>query len=82
MVKQLLIKPAFTYLEMLLVLSIITIILYIQLNLNPVNIITNNSEQHQIRHLIMQFEYLKSKAIKDNQSIALVFNDFSSKIHR
>ncbi|WP_436859905.1 competence type IV pilus minor pilin ComGD [Staphylococcus caeli] len=75
-----LIKPAFTYLEMLLVLSIITIILYIQLNLNPVNIITNNSEQHQIRHLIMQFEYLKSKAIKDNQSIALVFNDFSSKI--
>lgn len=80
MVKQLLIKPAFTYLEMLLVLSIISIILYIQLSLNPINIIKTNSEQHHIRHLIMEFEYLKSKAIKDNQSIALVFNEFSNKI--
>ncbi|SCS22909.1 competence protein [Staphylococcus caeli] len=80
MVKQLQIKSAFTYLEMLLVLSIIVIILFIQLNLTPLYLIKSNSEQHQIKHLITQFEYLKSKAIKDQQSIALVFNDFSNKI--
>ncbi len=29
----------------------------------------------------MQFNYLKSKAIKDQQSITLIFNDFSKQVH-
>ncbi|WP_241092572.1 competence type IV pilus minor pilin ComGD [Staphylococcus saprophyticus] len=80
MVKLLQIKSAFTYIEMLFVVCIISLLLYFQLS--NISAFDNNNkiEQRKINNLIMQFNYIKSKAIKDNQSITLVFNDYSNKI--
>ncbi|MBN6203810.1 type II secretion system protein [Staphylococcus saprophyticus] len=74
------IKSAFTYIEMLFVVCIISLLLYFQLS--NISAFDNNNkiEQRKINNLIMQFNYIKSKAIKDNQSITLVFNDYSNKI--
>lgn len=81
MVKLLQIKSAFTYIEMLFVVCIISLLLYFQLfNISAFDTNNNKIEQRKINNLIMQFNYIKSKAIKDNQSITLVFNDYSNKI--
>ncbi|PHK49802.1 competence protein [Staphylococcus edaphicus] len=66
---------------MLFVLCIVSLLLFIQVS--NVSIISNNSishEQQKINNLIMQFNYIKSKAIKENQSITLLFNDYSNKV--
>lgn len=81
MVKLLQIKGAFTYLEMLFVIGIINLLLFIQIS--NTNLLDSNHikiEQRKINNLIMQFNYIKSKAIKDGQSITLVFNDYANKI--
>ncbi|MEB5699763.1 competence type IV pilus minor pilin ComGD [Staphylococcus saprophyticus] len=79
--KLLQIKSAFTYIEMLFVVCIISLLLYFQLfNISAFDTNNNKIEQRKINNLIMQFNYIKSKAIKDNQSITLVFNDYSNKI--
>ncbi len=81
MVKLLQIKSAFTYIEMLFVVCIISLLLYFQLsNISAFDTNNNKIEQRKINNLIMQFNYIKSNAIKDNQSITLVFNDYSNKI--
>ncbi|MDW4409847.1 competence type IV pilus minor pilin ComGD [Staphylococcus saprophyticus] len=81
MVKLLQIKSAFIYIEMLFVVCIISLLLYFQLfNISAFDTNNNKIEQRKINNLIMQFNYIKSKAIKDNQSITLVFNDYSNKI--
>ncbi|MGS5801905.1 hypothetical protein ACVENB_10960 [Staphylococcus aureus] len=60
---------------------IISLLLYFQLfNISAFDTNNNKIEQRKINNLIMQFNYIKSKAIKDNQSITLVFNDYSNKI--
>lgn len=66
---------------MLFVVCIISLLLYFQLsNISAFDTNNNKIEQRKINNLIMQFNYIKSKAIKDNQSITLVFNDYSNKI--
>ncbi|MDO5514111.1 competence type IV pilus minor pilin ComGD [Staphylococcus xylosus] len=81
MVKQLQINKAFTYVEMLFVLSIISLLIFLQMQRLSYTKNDLTSPHSKISNLIMQFNYLKSKAIKDQQSITLIFNDFSKQIH-
>ncbi|RIM66186.1 type II secretion system protein, partial [Staphylococcus arlettae] len=61
-------RHAFTYIEMLFVLSIIAIILYMQMKfLHDTHSVY--TRDNQIQQLILKFYYFKSKAIKENQSI-------------
>lgn len=80
MVKQLLTNKAFTYIEMLMVLGIISLLLFLQVRYISINNSALQSNNHSMTNLIMQFNFLKSKAIKDNKPITLIFNTFSSKI--
>lgn len=80
MVKQLQVSRAFTYIEMLLVLSIVSLLVFLQMQRLSFNKNDLTSPHSKINNLIMQFNYLKSKAIKDQQSITLIFNDFSTQI--
>ncbi|WP_426703674.1 prepilin-type N-terminal cleavage/methylation domain-containing protein [Staphylococcus shinii] len=80
MVKQLLVSKGFTYVEMLFVLSIISILIFLQTQRVTFDKNELNSANLKVNNLIMQFNYLKSKAIKDQQSITLLFNDFSTQI--
>ncbi|KRG10267.1 competence type IV pilus minor pilin ComGD [Staphylococcus sp. NAM3COL9] len=80
MVKQLLTSKAFTYIEMILVLGIVSLLLLLQVRHISINNSSLQSNNHSMTNLIMQFNYLKSKAIKDNKPITLIFNTFSSKI--
>ncbi|WP_277595756.1 competence protein [Staphylococcus equorum] len=65
---------------MLLVLGIASLLLFLQVRYISLNDYSLQSNNHSMTNLIMQFNYLKSKAIKDNQPITLIFNTFSSKI--
>lgn len=80
MVKQLQASRSFTYVEMLFVLSIVSLLVFIQMQRLSFNKDNLTSPHSKISNLIMQFNYLKSKAIKDQQSITLIFNDFSTQI--
>lgn len=80
MVKQLLVSKGFTYVEMLFVLSIISILIFLQTQRVTFDKNELSSANLKVNNLIMQFNYLKSKAIKDQQSITLLFNDFSTQI--
>ncbi|PTI01484.1 competence protein, partial [Staphylococcus xylosus] len=71
---------SFTYVEMLFVLSIVSLLVFIQMQRLSFNKDNLTSPHSKISNLIMQFNYLKSKAIKDQQSITLIFNDFSTQI--
>lgn len=83
MVKQLLTKntKAFTLVEMILVLMIISIILITTLwskglvNLQLIN------EENEIKQFITKLNYFKSKAIGNQNSIALIFTNNSNKIN-
>lgn len=82
MVRQLRINklPGFTLLETLLTL----IILIIFLNVSPYIYKTNHlnlfESRLKINNIIAQFEYLKSKAIAESQSITIVLNKNASEI--
>ncbi|WP_244204763.1 competence type IV pilus minor pilin ComGD [Staphylococcus pseudoxylosus] len=80
MVKQLQVSRAFTYIEMLFILSIVSLLVFLQMQRLSFNKNDLTSPHSKINNLIMQFNYLKSKAIKDQQSITLIFNDFSTQI--
>ncbi|WP_204180131.1 MULTISPECIES: competence type IV pilus minor pilin ComGD [unclassified Staphylococcus] len=73
-------SKAFTYIEMLMVMAIISILLIVQVNHIPINDKKNNANNNFMNDLITQLNYLKSKAIKDDKSITLIFNDYSNKI--
>lgn len=79
MVKLLLARHAFTYIEMLFVLSIIAIILYMQMKFlhDSHSVYTRDN---QIQQLILKFYYFKSKAIKENQSITMFFKPYNQEI--
>ena len=65
---------------MLFVVCIISLLLYFQLsNISAFDTNNNKIEQRKINNLIMQFNYIKYKAINDNLSITLVFNEDSNK---
>ncbi|MCQ9277898.1 competence type IV pilus minor pilin ComGD [Staphylococcus borealis] len=72
--------PGFTLLETLLTL----IILIIFLNVSPYIYKTNHlnlfESRLKINNIIAQFEYLKSKAIAESQSITIVLNKNASEI--
>ncbi|RIL81992.1 type II secretion system protein, partial [Staphylococcus cohnii] len=68
-------SKAFTYIEMLMVMAIISILLIVQVNHIPINDKKNNENNNFMNNLITQLNYLKSKAIKDDKSITLIFND-------
>lgn len=82
MVRQLRINklPGFTLLETLFTL----IILIIFLNISPYIYKTNHlnlfESRLKINNIIAQFEYLKSKAIAENQSITIVLNKNASEM--
>lgn len=79
MVKLLLTKQAFTYIEMLLVLSIIAIILYMQMKfLHDVHSVY--TRDNQMQQLILKFYYFKTKAIKESQSITMFFKPYNQEI--
>lgn len=80
MVKQLRVSKGFTYVEILFVLSIISVLIFLQMQRVTFDKNELNSTRLKVNNLIMQFNYLKSKAIKDQQSITLLFNDFSTQI--
>lgn len=73
MVKQLQVSRAFTYIEMLFVLSIVSLLVLLQMQRLSFNKNDLTSPHSKINNL-------KSKAIKDQQSITLIFNDFSTQI--
>lgn len=64
--------PAFTYIEMLFVLSIISILLIIQMSV-PWQKEVYASDEYTLNRLISQFNYYKAKAIKEEQTIILLF---------
>lgn len=69
----------FTLLESLLVLLIINTFIYINItHINNLNFSPNNSER-VLANFINQINYLKSKAIKEHQSIAIQFSTNSNK---
>ncbi len=63
-----------------MVMVIISILLIVQVNHIPINDKKNNANNNFMNNLITQLNYLKSKAIKDDKSITLIFNDYSNKI--
>src|SRR5699024_1633916 len=65
---------------MLMVMVIISILINCQVNHIPINDKKNNANNNFMNNLITQLNYLKSKAIKDDKSITLIFNDYSNKI--
>lgn len=65
---------------MLLVMGIISVLLFIQVNHLSINDKKINENNNFMNTLIIQLNYLKSKAIKDDKSITLIFNDYSNKI--
>ncbi|MFH4876478.1 competence type IV pilus minor pilin ComGD [Staphylococcus cohnii] len=73
-------SKAFTLIEMLLVMGIISILLFIQVNHISINDKKINKNNNFMNTLIIRLNYLKSKAIKDDKSITLIFNDYSNKI--
>lgn len=80
MVKLLRTSKAFTYIEMVFVLAIVSILLILQFKYIPTNQTVTFTNHKFLNNLIMQFNYLKAKAIKDNLPITLIFNDFSKEI--
>src|SRR5699024_9651641 len=65
---------------MLLVMGIISILLFIQVNHISINDKKINKNNNFMNTLIIRLNYLKSKAIKDDKSITLIFNNYSNKI--
>lgn len=80
MVKLLRTSKAFTYIEMVFVLAIVSILLILQFKYIPTNQTVTFTNHKFLNNLIMQFNYLKAKAIKDNLPITLIFNNFSKEI--
>ncbi|MCD8916796.1 competence type IV pilus minor pilin ComGD [Staphylococcus gallinarum] len=80
MVKQLPTSRAFTLLEMLLVLSIITILIMIQFKFIPMERLDSINDENKIKNFIMNLNYIKSIAIKDNQPITLLITPNSTDI--
>lgn len=80
MVKQLLISKAYTLIEMLLVLTLISVLLMIQFKIIPISKLNIESTENQIKDLILHLNYIKSQAIKDNQPITIVISPKSEEI--
>lgn len=80
MVKQLLISKAYTLIEMLLVLTLISVLLMIQFKIIPISKLNMESTENQIKDLILHLNYIKSQAIKDNQPITIVISPKSEEI--
>lgn len=72
-------KPAFSYLELIIVMLILTTMLYLQFN-NKIQSSSFCTEENQIKQLITEIQYLKSKAIKEEQSIVLIFRPHHNSI--
>lgn len=71
---------AFTMLETLLVLSLISLFTLLSISsLNGSQYYDIHSES-KAKHLVSQIVYLKSKAIKDQNSITLLFNRGSNEV--
>lgn len=79
MVRLLLVKPAFSYLEVIIVMIILTTMLHLQFN-NKIHSTSFNSTESKIKILISEFQYLKSKAIKEEQSVILIFKPHTNTI--
>jgi competence protein ComGD len=79
MVRLLQAKPAFSYLELIIVMLILSTMLYLQFN-NKIQSSSFYSTDNQIKQLITEIQYLKSKAIKEEQSIVLIFRPHSNSI--
>lgn len=79
MVRLLQAKAAFSYIELIIVMVLLTTILYLQFN-NKLHSTSFYSSNNQIKQLIAEFQYLKSKAIKEEQSIILIFKPHTNNI--
>ena len=80
MAKRLQIK-AYNYIEMLMVLFILSILLLCTLSSKNLLTISKSNDEMNINLLITQLNYIKSKAISEKQSITLMFNHQSSNIN-
>lgn len=83
MVKLLQVKvfSGFTMIESLLTLLILVILLNISFAISKENNFSILSDELSLNQLISQFNYYKSKAIGDNQSITLALTENSSIIN-
>ncbi|WP_239229972.1 competence type IV pilus minor pilin ComGD [Staphylococcus sp. ACRSN] len=75
-----LISKAYTLIEMLLVLTLISVLLMIQFKIIPISKLNMESTENQIKDLILHLNYIKSQAIKDNQPITIVISPKSEEI--
>lgn len=79
MAKQLQIK-AYNFIEMLMVLFILSILLVCTISSKNLLTISKSNDDMNINQLIIQINYIKSKAISEEQSITLIFYNQSSNI--
>ncbi|PTI22187.1 hypothetical protein BU080_12135, partial [Staphylococcus warneri] len=79
MAKQLQIK-AYNFIEMLMVLFILSILLVCTISSKNLLTISKSNDDMNINQLITQINYIKSKAISEKQSINLIFYNQSSNI--
>lgn len=80
MAKRLQIK-AYNYIEILMVLFILSILLLCTLSSKNLLTLSMSNDEMNINLLITQLNYIKSKAISEKQSITLMFNHQSSHIN-
>lgn len=80
MVKLLQTSKAFTLLEMLFVLSVVSILVLIQFKFTPLQKIDSIANENKIKNFILHLNYLKSLAIKDHQPITLIIKPQSTSI--
>lgn len=74
------VHKAFTYLEIIFVLGIISILLFIQTQFLHGNINENQMHQHKLKNIIAHFTYLKSQAIRNQHYVSVIFDKYSNKI--
>ncbi|KAB7646091.1 MULTISPECIES: competence type IV pilus minor pilin ComGD [Staphylococcus] len=80
MAKRLQIK-AYNYIEMLMVLFIMSILLACTISSKNLLTLSKSNDEMNINQLITQLNYVKSKAISEKQSITLMFYNQSSNIN-
>ncbi|WP_114603282.1 competence type IV pilus minor pilin ComGD [Staphylococcus sp. EZ-P03] len=71
---------AFTMLETLLVLAMISILTFLTLKVQSANHLSSVENELSAKNLAAQITYLKSQAIKDHSSFMLIFNRGSNQI--